>query len=302
MRYRSGRLKPEGLLLLAALLLIPAAACAEPRLVRDAEVVIESPDERFGGLSGLEVLDDGRRMVAVSDRGTWVTADLIRNESHVLEAVRITGITPLLAISGERLTGREHDAEGLAIPADGPALVSYEGFHRVRGYAEVGAAALDLPEHESFPSLQTNSGLEALATDADGVPYAIPERSGKLDRPFPVFRYRDGRWDTALRIRRRPPFLVTGADFGPDGRLYLLERHFQWLGGFRTRVRSFRLGPGGFEDERTLLKTPLGELDNMEGISIWLDGAGQIRVTLISDDNFNVFQRTEIVEYVLTGE
>ena len=136
--------------------------------------------------------------------------------------------------------------------------------------------------------------------DADGTLYAIPERSGKLDRPFPVYRLRDGRWDDkTLRLRRDGAFLVSDATFGPDGRLYLLERDFEWLGGFRTRVRRFELGPDGFGAETTLLETRFGELDNMEGIAVWQDPQGRNRVLLVSDDNFFPLQRTMLAEYIV---
>ena len=159
-----------------------------------------------------------------------------------------------------------------------------------------------MPSPPGFARLQTNSGLEALAIDAGGALYAIPERSGAWERPFPVFRLRDGRWDRSLSLRRDGTFLVAGADFGPDGRLYLLERDFRWLRGFATRIRRFDLGPGGFGAEALLLETPFGALDNMEGISVWRDDAGRTRVTLISDDNFFALQRTVIVEYLLVED
>ena len=92
------------------------------------------------------------------------------------------------------------------------------------------------------------------------------------------------------------------ADFGPDGKFYLLERDFGWLTGFATRIRRFTLGPNGFSDEVTLIETPFGELDNMEGISVWRDDAGRTRITLISDDNFFPLQRTMFVEYVLAED
>ena len=70
--------------------------------------------------------------------------------------------------------------------------------------------------------------------------------------------------------------------------------------GFATRVRRFALGPEGLGEEVTLLETPFGELDNMEGISTWRDEAGRIRVDLISDDNFFPLQRTVLAEYILS--
>ena len=84
----------------------------------------------------------------------------------------------------------------------------------------------------------------------------------------------------------------------PDGRLYLLERHFSGL-FFQSRVRVFNLENDRIMHEQTLFETPPGRHDNLEGISVWQDGQGRIRLTMISDDNFNFFQRTEIVDYVL---
>ena len=40
-----------------------------------------------------------------------------------------------------------------------------------------------------------------------------------------------------------------------------------------------------------------GEHDNLEGIAVWRDRNGDIRITMISDDNYRAFQRTEFVEY-----
>ena len=75
----------------------------------------------------------------------------------------------------------------------------------------------------------------------------------------------------------------------------MLERDFLGI-GFRSRVRRFDLTGG---NEQVLLETRLRAHDNLEGISVWQDEQG-LRMTLISDDNFRAFQRTEIVEYRLT--
>jgi len=166
-------------------------------------------------------------------------------------------------------------------------------------FTDIDGPAEGAPPHPDFRGLQPNSALEALAVDDAGTIYAIPERSGQMTRPFPVYRYRGGVWDKKLSIPREGRFLVTGADFGPDGRLYVLERDFTWMGGFSNRVRSFRIAPDGLEDEATLLQTPFGSADNFEGISVWRDEAGGVRATLIADDNFFALQSTVIAEYLL---
>ncbi len=182
--------------------------------------------------------------------------------------------------------------------AQGRAFVSFEGFDRIRRYDDIAGPAASVPGHPAFDRLQRNSALEALAIDTEGRLYAIPERSGGLDRPFPVWRFESGRWERWSDLRRDGPYLVVGADIGPDGRLYVLERDFRWI-AFATRVRRFEIGPDGLGNEETLLETALGDFQNMEGISVWRDAAGTLRVTLISDDNFHPLQRTEIAEFRL---
>jgi hypothetical protein len=286
---------------LAALVLAAAAAAAEPpRLEPDAIVIWQEAEPAFGGFSGLEVVDGGQGFVAITDRGHWAIGRFERAQGRLTGVVGAE-IGPLRAISGAALAGDEVDAEGIAMDAQGRVYVSFEHFHRVRRYDTIGGPATDVPGHPAISRLQRNSGLEALAIDGKGTLYAIPERSGALERPFPVFRLRGGRWDTALSLPRSGRFLPTGADFGPDGHLYLLERDFRTLGGFRSRVRRFALEAEGFDEGMTLLETGWGELDNMEGISVWRDGEGAIRVTLLSDDNFFPLQRTMFAEFLVVG-
>jgi hypothetical protein len=290
----------------ALVLAFACAACAagatSPRMTLDAAVTWTEEGAGFGGFSGLAVAPDGRGFRAVSDRGSWVAGSLERDAAGRLVGVDLEGAGPLLAISGETLDEREADAEALAIDGAGRAWVSFERFHRVRRFDTLGGPATEVPAHPDFRRLQENSGLEALAIDAEGTLFAIPERSGKLDRPFPVYRLRDGRWEKRGALRRDGAFLVADASFGPDGRLYLLERDFQWLGGFRTRVRRFTAASDGFETEETLIETRFGELDNMEGIAVWQDPQGRTRVLLLSDDNFFPLQRTMFAEYLLVGD
>jgi hypothetical protein len=288
-------------LLLALALAAPAGLAAQPRLEPEARIVWREPVEGFGGFSAIEVLDAGARFVTVSDRGRWATGTMARTEG-VLTSVGLTGFGPLLSIAGDVLVDDEVDAEGLAMDADGRFHVSFEAFHRIRRYDRIDGPATAVPSHPDFPGLQNNSALEALAIDGDGTLYTIPERSGAWTRPFPVYRFRDGAWDRRLSLPRVGTFLVSGADFGPDGRLYLLERDFRRLGGFATRIRRFTLGPDGFDAGETLLETEFGSFDNFEGISVWRDAAGVTRATLITDDNFFALQSTVIAEYRLVED
>jgi len=284
-------------------LALALAACssqaASPRMTLESELTWNEEAADFGGFSGLAVAPGGVDFQVVSDRGAWAKASFERDAEGRLSGVALRDNGTLRSIAGNELGGEDTNAEALVLDAEGRAYVSFEAFHRVRRYEDLAGPAAKVPPHPDFAKLQFNSGIEALAIDAAGTLYAVPERSGRLDRPFPVYRLRDGRWDKQLTIRRDGAFLVTDATFGPDGRLYLLERDFTWLGGFRTRVRRFELGPDGFAAEATLLETGLGELDNMEGIAVWQDQQRRTRVILLSDDNFFPLQRTMFAEYLV---
>lgn len=259
----------------------------------------------FGGLSGLELSDDGRAFWVVSDEGTLFSGNIVRQEDDAIAGIADLSGHLLRYPGGEPVRGYRNDAEGLAMGADGTLFISFEGEHRIWSYPGIdprtwdGGGVVPVTPHPEFAKLQNNSSLETLAVAPDGALLAIPERSGVLNRPFPVYRFLDGEWIADASIPRRPPYLAVGGDFGPDGRFYLLERHLRGVFGFQTRVRRFDYGPDGFGNEVTLIETNAARHDNLEGIAVWRDRDGDIRLTMVSDDNFRGFQRSEFVEYVV---
>ncbi len=252
-------------------------------------------DERdFGGFSGLEVTDDGNHFTALSDRGSIVSGDFIRTNG-LITGVQAGPIIVLRDSAGHRFARHKNDTEGLAIAPDGTITISFERTHSLRILDPVGGITSRAILHPHADKIPQNASLEALAVGADGALYTLPERSGRANWPFEVMRWKDGGWTFAFDIPRRGAFLPVGADIGPDGLFYLLERDFMGI-GFRNRVRRFDLGGGA---EAHVLQTSVGSHDNLEGISVWHDGT-DLRLTLISDDNFQPLQETLFVEYRLT--
>jgi len=261
-------------------------------------------DKAFGGFSGIDLAPDGIGFLAITDRGHWTEGRILRDADGRITGVESMGMHSLRGPDKAPLTGKAADAEGLARTPDGGLFVSFEGPARVWRYDDPDGAAISLSSHPDFRRLQINSALEALAIDEQGRIYTLPERSGAMGRPFPVYRFANGAWDKRLGIPRRDGFLPVAADIGPDGRFYLLERdHTPWMGfwGFSSRIRSFQLGAEALSDERIVLQTRPGRHDNLEGLSVWRDDQGAIRLTMISDDNFIRFQRSEIVEYRISA-
>ncbi len=255
------------------------------------------PQDWFGGLSGMELSPDGQRMMAITDRARVLSAHIRREDG------RIAGIVPdqswvLRGQNGKVLIGDTVDSEGLAQAAEGGLFISFERIHRVSHYSAPDRPSRGLQRPAFLRDLPFNGGIEALAIDPDGHLIAVPENHRDQTGATPLFRWQNGDWSNPFSLPTDGRFLPVGADFGPDGRLYLLERGFN-LFGFRSRVRSWRLTETDARDERCEWQTETGTHDNLEAIALWRDSRGRIRMTMTSDDNFFFLQRTEIVEYAI---
>jgi hypothetical protein len=255
-------------------------------------------DPAFGGFSAIELTPDGQHFTALTDRAHLMQGRLARDSAGRITAITPGPLTLLRGIEGASLTGITTDSEGLALAPQGGFYISFEGQHRIRHYPAADQPARNVSSHPDFAGLQLNSGLEALAIDGRGHLFTLPERSGALDRPFPVYRFDGQGWDIPFHIPRSGAFLPVGADFGPDGWLYLLERALTGP-GFRSRIRRFDITGDRLTTEEALLQTGTAQHDNLEGLSVWQDDQGRIRLTMVADDNFRVFQRSEIVEYAV---
>lgn len=251
----------------------------------------------FGGFSGIEILNGGQSFVALSDKATFVTGQITRNPEGRMTAMTANPIHRLLdGKTGKPLIGWRTDSEGLAIDQNGHAFVSFENRPSVARLDLETGATRDLNRHPDFAKLARNGALEALAIGDDQTLYTLPERTHS--RNVPVYRWQNGVWDKKLHLPRRGGFAAVAADI-LDGKLYLLEREFQVIGGFANRLRRFDITDSGLVAEKTLLETPMGMFDNLEGLSVWRDATGAVRATMISDDNFFVLQQTHIIEFRL---
>ncbi|MFL4469507.1 esterase-like activity of phytase family protein [Tateyamaria armeniaca] len=260
-----------------ALILSASASLADP-----LTYLRSVPLAGLGGVSAVEVEADGNAALVLSDRGT----------AHRFAILRDGQTGRIEDVARVKLPFPDRDTEGLAV-LGGKTFISYEDPAEI---STLGGQIL--PSPREFHALPSNSALEALAVTRDGVVYTLPENPRNKGQPIPIYRYQDKRWSVAAHLPRSDGFMPTGADFGPDGLLYILERSFSAL-GFRTRIRRIDLGVEPPVAE-TLLKTKLGTHDNLEGLSVWRSDSGATCLTMVSDDNFLSVLRSELVEYALT--
>lgn len=256
------------------------------------ELRADAPE--FGGFSALLV--DGEALTAVTDRGVWLTANLMLDAEAAL-ALADARMAPIRAGSGAPLTGSGEDAEGLTRQG-GDLYLSFERDHRIArhlGGGQVGGAA----RPAAFDILEFNRGLEALATLPGGDLLAIAERPA--DGAHPMWRLRPDGTLLQSALPARGPHRPTGADLGPDGKLYLVTRVFSPLTGVSIRVLRYRLGADGWPDPALATELAAFEsaskIDNMEGIALSQTSDGRVILWLISDDNFNIGQRTLLLGF-----
>lgn len=256
----------------------------------------QSSRAEFGGLSGVTLSENGTHITAISDRGTIFLANVERNNG-IISKISVYARHVLQDGDGNPPSQFLQNAEGLTIDPDGSIHVAYEGWSRVWTYMHPDSLPKWLHVWDRFWDLIGNSGFEALAQDDRGHLYVISEQAKQ--NAFPVFIYDGKVWAEGVSIPKIDDFQISGADFGPDGALYVVERKFSWIRGFATRVRRLELNANRIIKDARLLDSPFGEMDNSEGIDLWQDVDGTTIVTLLSDDNFSPLQKTLVTEFEL---
>lgn len=248
----------------------------------------------FSGLASR----DGVNVMLLSDHGFIVTGRLLRGYGQQIEGFQVQQRVSLLNEDGSVLSGSLHDSEGLALDRSGRIYVSFEQHNRVLRYAGLGARAEPLGAHVDFGRMRAGRGMEALAVAQDGTVYAIPERPARATYGFPSYRLQNGEWTGSFRLPQDGAFLPVGADFGPDGLLYVLERE-QGARGFRSQVRRFGIRGRGISEPQVIMRSEFGQFDNLEGLSVFRDWSGRIRLLMVSDEDTGSGRRSEIVDVVV---
>lgn len=263
---------------------------------------LDSDNEDFGGISALAALANGR-FAGLSDAGTLIGFGLSRDD----RADR-PFISPLPDSQGPRATFEDRDSEGMAYdPHSGQFWVSYEQNHSIRRFSRSFARTTGIVRPSQMQDWPDNKGAECLVRLVDGRFVAISEsleddgtHQGLLFSGDPVEAGTD-----IARFAYRPPagYRVTDGAQLPDGRLILLNR---WVGlpnGFAAKLTvigtdSIAKGAQVQGNVIATLASPL-LIDNMEGIAVTRDGDDVI-VWLVSDNNFNILQRTLLMKFRLS--
>jgi hypothetical protein len=275
---------------------------------------LTSKTKEFGGISGLKVYPDGAQFLAVTDRGRWLKGRIVYR-GNVPAGIADAQMAPVLGPDGRAIAATRgwYDTEALA-EDNGTAYLGIERANKIvrfdLGKFGLLARGQPVPTPPAIDKLPNNKGIECIAVFLKGTPgagaiVAIAERA--LD---PAGNYRgfliDGRAPGEFTMVRHDSFDVSDCALLPGGDLLVLERHFTWATGVAIRLRRVArsaIVPGAVLQGRLLFEADLGyQIDNMEALGVHVAKDGTTILTMISDDNFSLLQRTILLQFALVGE
>ena len=276
---------------------------AGPAVLEGPHVTIwDTPDipfnENFGGLSGLLIEEE--TLIAASDRGALFVAHLERDEEGWITAPTQTRMIILPLLRGWPSQEAETDLEGLARMENGDMVLAFERFARIDTLKSLDATPRPTHHWTRFQDMFGNQAFEAAAVLPDGDVLAILEGPSGATSTF-ANRWDGVRggtgWSGKIEMPLSDGFVIVGADTGPDGCLYLLDRKFTLSGGFSHRLRRVaRLDEIG---ELVYTSAP-AVLGNAEGLSMEVAANGDLIATLVTDNNFLLLTPTRLIQYRLT--
>ncbi len=276
-------------------------------------LVLISSHRGFGGLSGLRLDAAGERFIAISDKGDWFTGRLVYRGRQLAGLADVVS-APMRDADGRRIAARGwFDTEALAL--DGAvAYVGIERVHRILRFdfarGGVGARGEAVAVPPAFDKLPFNRGIESLLVVPKGqrlggtliaLSEAALDAAGNI-RGFLI----GGPSPGDFAVRRTENYDISDMALLPPGDILLLERKFSLLKGAGIRIRRVPLdavAPGALLDGPAIFEADLGyEIDNMEGLDVHVTPDGDTVLTMVSDDNFSLIQRTLLLQFTLVGE
>jgi hypothetical protein len=276
-------------------------------------LILTSPFRGFGGLSAFRLDKRGEQFIALSDKANWFSGRIVYRDKRLAGLADVKS-APLLDSDGRKITAKGwFDTESLAF--DG--AMAYVGLERVNqilrfdfakgGIRSKGEVISVPPEIGKLPF---NKGLETLVFVPKGQPLAgsliaISERGLNVSGNILGFLI-GGPSPGQFTVKLTNNFDISDAVLLPSGDLLLLERKFSMLEGVGIRIRRIpikSIAPDAVIDGPTIFEVDLGyEIDNMEGIDTHITPEGETVVTMVSDDNFSMIQRTLLLQFTLVEE
>ena len=268
------------------------------RFVRGWHLV--SPHSRFGGFSAIARTGPDRFLL-IGDNGhaTRLTLD----ERGGVSAVRIG---PLPTPDGRPARKAMVDAEAMFVdPADGGVLIALEGINQ---FWRLDPGLSKIESRRKLRGWPRNRGAEGMVRLADGRTIVFSEGVDEDSRGSAALIYagdpaRPGPAPTRFFYDSRGKGLVSDAAALPDGRILLVHRRLGFDPVFTTIIAIVdpaEIRKDAVVRSRTIGRVPVPLAENYEGAAVSVE-QGRTWLWLVADDNFNVWQRSLLLQFELVN-
>jgi len=284
------------------------------RLVFRGGIALVSQDDTFGGLSGVTITGPDQQVAFVSDRGNFVTGHLAYDDAgRLLSLIGLT-IEPMRNSRGDLLPRQyARDAESVdTVYRDGVPVavrVGFEHLTRVADFALTngvpGGPAREITIPDWLADTRSNETLESVCIAPADSPIAgstllLTEET--LDADGNHRGWLLGQDDKGpIAYQNSPVVNPTECAFLPNGDLLVLERGVSMLSFVMNlrRVPAAEVRANNLMVGELLLSATGGSIDNMESMAVHTAPDGELRILIGSDNNFNDWQRTLLLEFAL---
>lgn len=249
----------------------------------------------------------------VTDQGRFLSGalDLANNAPAGLSGAQIDIVRNS---SGNPLPNKfssDSEAIEVVIRNGQPAAVrvGFENLSRIADFDLSGGRPFGPAREIAIPQwltgLRTNESIEAVciappASPVAGSTLVIAEAHQRVSGQWAATLL--GNADRGdLGLQTAPGVNPTDCAFLPNGDLLVLERGLALL-SFSMQIRLIpadQVRPGATMDGAVILSGSGSAVDNFEGLGVRTLPNGQTRITIVSDDNFNAFQRTLLLDFSL---
>jgi hypothetical protein len=268
----------------------------------------------FGGLSGLTLTGPNNQVSFVTDRGNFVSGHLAYDDDDRLFGFIGVNIEPIQNSKGDPLPRQyAKDAESVdTVYRDGVPVavrVGFENLTRVADFALTngtpGGAAREISIPQWLSDTRSNEALESVCV----APPASPIAGSTLLLAEEVLDETGNHRGWLLGQNDKGPIAYTNSSvvnptecaFLPNGDLLVLERGVSMLSFVMNlrRVPAAEVRPGNLMVGELLLSATGGSIDNMESLMVHTAPNGEQRIVIGSDNNFNDWQRSLLLEFAL---
>ena len=277
-------------------------------------VTLLAQDDTFGGLSGLAMTGPNQQVTFVSDRGSFVSGHLAYDDANRLFGLIGVTVEPMENSKGAPLPRQyAKDAESVdTVYRNGEAVAVRVGFEHLTRVADFdltngipGGPAREVVLPDWLTNLRTNESLESVCVAPPASPIAGSTLLIAEDRD-------DGAGNNSawllgqndkggLSYQAHDGLYPTDCAFLPNGDLLVLERGITML-TFAMSLRRVPAGdvqPGAVMAGELLLSASGSAIDNMESLAVHTAPGGETRILIGSDNNFNDWQRSLLLEFAL---